>query len=185
MVTVVIAHRNESASAEIRRGLELHGVAVVGEAQDGAHAAWLALRRRPALCVLDGDMPLHDVALEEIRQAVPSVRIAVLGNPIGDRELMTAIRAGVDGYLLKSMAPEQMSATLKAIARGEASFPRTFTPCLVAEARKPVPTTLVRRIGRVPLYPARFARHFHRRRKLEMTVHEAFASTRQRMREYR
>ena len=34
MVTVVIAHRNESASAEIRRGLELHGVAVVGEAQE-------------------------------------------------------------------------------------------------------------------------------------------------------
>jgi DNA-binding NarL/FixJ family response regulator len=184
MVTVVIAHRSESVSAGIRHGLEQHGLTVVGVARDGAHAAWLALHRRPALCVLDADVPLHDVALEQIRQSAPAVRIAILGNPIADRELMAALRAGADGYVLKSTAPDRMSAALQAIARGETSFPRDFTAYLAAEARRPPHTSLLRRAARVPLYPIRFTRHYRRRRELEMTVSESLASARRRMREY-
>ncbi len=58
------------------------------------------------------------------------------------------------------------------------------TTCLAAEARRRPRTSLLRRVARVPLYPIRFARHYRRRRKLELTVSDSLASARRRMREY-
>jgi DNA-binding NarL/FixJ family response regulator len=184
-VTVVLAHRDEEVRTAIRRSLEDHGLSVLAETHDGKLAILRAEQHRPVVCLVDSSITSGAVAVEEIRQILPSVRIAVLGNSLADREVMAAIQAGADGYLLRSTAPDRVSAAVIALAHGESVLPRAFTSHLVAETRRSPSPSPVRRIGGGFRYPFRLLRHYRRRRRAQLSVGDAWASARQRMRRYR
>jgi DNA-binding NarL/FixJ family response regulator len=184
-VTVVLAYGDEEVRIAIRRALERHGVSVLAETHDAKLAILRAEQHRPVVCLLDASITSSGVAVEEIREALPSVRIAVLGNSLGTREVMAAIQAGADGYLLRSTAPDRVSAAVIALAHGESVLPRAFTSHLVAETRRSPSPSPVRRIGTGLHYPFRLLRHYRRRRRAQLSVGDSWASARQRMRRYR
>lgn len=114
--------------ALFRRGLlsllDAAGLQVVGEATDGEQAVSETARLKPDLVLLDIDMPRLSgfEALRRIRQEHPEIKIVMLTASMEGADLMRAIEAGADGYLVKNIEPREFVAKLEGLARGEAAL---------------------------------------------------------------
>jgi two-component system nitrate/nitrite response regulator NarL len=86
------------------------GIAVVGEAGTKAEALRLAAQHDPDLILLDlnlkGESGLDILAA--LKEEDPSRRVVMLTVSDAPEDLIGAIRAGADGYLLKDMEPEEL-----------------------------------------------------------------------------
>src|SRR3712207_224567 len=94
---------------------------VVAEAVDGVEAVELALRERPAICVLDVSMPRMNglQATVEIRSHAPTVAVLLLSMYDDERYLFEALQAGASGYVLKREADQALVEAVRAVGRGE------------------------------------------------------------------
>src|SRR5437588_5440657 len=117
--------------------LTQHGFAVVGQAADGEEAIGFARRLQPRLVLLDLSMPgLSGLeALPRLREAAPSCEVVVLTASGTDENLLSAIRGGAAGYLLKSEPPERIAAFLEGVANGEAALSGPIARRLVERIR--------------------------------------------------
>jgi DNA-binding NarL/FixJ family response regulator len=104
--------------------LSQQGFQVVGEAATGEEAIAAAERLDPDLVLLDLTMPGVDglTALPRIREQAPTSEVVVLTASDAEESLLTAIRSGASGYLLKTEPPEQIATFLRSVARGEAAL---------------------------------------------------------------
>jgi two-component system nitrate/nitrite response regulator NarL len=96
-------------------------IEVVGEAGNRAQALALVQRHEPDLILLDLNLKAEsglDV-LAAIKADDPSRRVVMLTVSDAAEDLMGAIRAGADGYLLKDMEPEQLLDRVRASLAGE------------------------------------------------------------------
>ncbi|MEU4624095.1 response regulator transcription factor [Actinoplanes sp. NPDC023801] len=113
-------------------------IEVAGEATDGVAGAALVRRLRPDVVLMDIRMPGGDgiTAVREIRAdpACPDVAILMLTTFDTDDEVLGAMRAGADGYLLKDTAPEPLRAAVRAAGRGEAVLSPGVTRQVMAHA---------------------------------------------------
>ena len=102
-------------------GLE-PGLEVAGEASSGEEGIALVAQRQPDLVLLDLNMKGMGgmQTLERIKADNPETRVVVLTVSDTPDDLIAAIRAGADGYLLKDMEPEDLLARIR-----EAVFGRT------------------------------------------------------------
>jgi len=110
--------------AIVRQGLkallEREGFAVVGEADDGQAAVSLARERCPDVAVLDFSMPLLnglDAALEILR-ACPRAKVILLTMHTDDHYVLSALQAGVKGYVVKTQASSDLVAAIREVLRG-------------------------------------------------------------------
>jgi DNA-binding NarL/FixJ family response regulator len=96
-------------------------LAVVAEAADGAEAVERALAEEVDLAILDVAMPRLTglQAAEELARRRPETVIVMLSMYDNEQYLLAAVRAGASGYLLKSVADEQVVAACRAVLRGE------------------------------------------------------------------
>jgi DNA-binding NarL/FixJ family response regulator len=102
---------------------------VCASAADAAEAVQGALRERPDICLLDIRMPGSGLAAAwEIAARLPRAKIVMLTVSDDDDDLFAALRAGADGYLLKTMNLRQLPDALAGVCLGEAAMP----PALVA-----------------------------------------------------
>jgi two-component system nitrate/nitrite response regulator NarL len=97
-----------------------HSLRVVGEAGDGRQGLELARRLQPDLILLDLNMRgLSGLdALKALKAADLDVRVIILTVSDHEDDVVAALRAGADGYLLKDMEPEDVLNSLKAVAQG-------------------------------------------------------------------
>ena len=109
---------------------------VVGEAVDGRDALARAKELAPDLCLLDVRMPqLTGVEVARAVRAFPSPPVVVMLSTFPDDEyLVAASRAGAGGYLLKSMPPEQIVASLRAAMNGQVILAPSMIEKLVRES---------------------------------------------------
>ena len=100
------------------------GFDVVGEAADGTEALELARSLQPDLVLLDLSMPGLDglAVLPRLRSVCSTCEVVVLTASGTEDNLLSAIRAGAAGYLLKSEPPERIVAFLHGVANGEAAL---------------------------------------------------------------
>ena len=108
----------------------------VGEASDGREAVAEAARLRPDVAVLDVRMPrLDGLAATEAILTAPGndTRVLVLTTYDADEYVYRALRAGASGFLLKSLAPEELVSALRVAARGDALIDPSVTRRLVAK----------------------------------------------------
>lgn len=97
------------------------GFVLLGEASSGAEGIELAYAHHPDMILLDlnmKDMSGIDV-LKVIKAADLDSRVIMLTVSDQQEDLVAALRAGADGYLLKDMEPEDLVAHLKEAARGQ------------------------------------------------------------------
>jgi DNA-binding NarL/FixJ family response regulator len=96
---------------------------VVGEASDGAAAVALIRRTRPDVVLMDIRMPgTGGIEATRAIRADPNCRniaVLMLTTFDTDHEILGALRAGADGYLLKDTAPELLRGAVRAVAEGE------------------------------------------------------------------
>jgi len=96
------------------------GFEVVGEASSGRDGVALAVQLQPDLVLLDLNMEGMDgvETLRNLRSAGCMARIAMLTVSDQDQDLIAALRAGADGYLLKDTEPEDLLRQLQQIVGG-------------------------------------------------------------------
>ncbi len=99
-------------------------VAVVGEACDGSEALIRCRELRPDVVVLDLTLPGMDglQVAAHLRRESPMPKILVLTARDDRATILEAIRAGVDGYLSKSVSIDQIGPAIVAVASGTQVF---------------------------------------------------------------
>jgi two-component system, NarL family, nitrate/nitrite response regulator NarL len=101
-------------------------IELIGEAAHGAAAIELARSRDPDLILLDLNLKSAAGAAESgidvltaIKDEDPSRRVVMLTVSDAPDDLIHAIRAGADGYLLKDMEPEDLLARVREALTGK------------------------------------------------------------------
>lgn len=97
-------------------------VEVVAEATDGRRGVEAVLAHRPDVALLDIRMPVLDglAAAVELRRARSTSALVVL-TTFGEADLVAkAMAVGVDGFITKSGAPQELLLALHAVADGGA-----------------------------------------------------------------
>lgn len=108
----------------IRDGLKAllarEGVEVIGEAADGQEAVRLASLLAPDVVVMDLAMPLLNGldAAQAILRAAPRMGVVLLTMHAEDHQVITALRAGVRGYVIKTQAAEDLVRAIRDVASG-------------------------------------------------------------------
>ncbi len=99
-------------------------VELAGEATSGEEAIRLAEKLQPDMILMDLQMPGGGglVAIRQIVQTSPHIRILVLTMFQDDDSVFAALRAGARGYILKDMDDEEITRAILAVGSGEAIF---------------------------------------------------------------
>lgn len=133
MIRVVLADDHHVVRAGIRALLESEpGIEVVGEDSDGLTVESLTTSLAPDVLVLDVALPgLGGLeVLRRVKRSAPRVRVIVLTMHADDGYVATALRAGANGYVLKSSPPGELIHAVRAVMRDE----RYLAPPLSAQS---------------------------------------------------
>lgn len=101
--------------------LEREGLEVVAEAANGQEAVRVAQAVNPDVAVLDLAMPVLNGldAAREIVQACSRTRVILLTMHTEEHQIVTALRAGIRGYVVKTEAAEDLAQAIREVARGQ------------------------------------------------------------------
>ncbi|HHV5163861.1 TPA: two-component system response regulator NarL [Klebsiella pneumoniae] len=112
-------------------------IQVIGEASNGAQGIELAESLDPDLILLDLNMPGMNglETLDKLREKSLSGRVVVFSVSNHEEDVVTALKRGADGYLLKDMEPEDLLKALQQAAAGEMVLSEALTPVLAASLR--------------------------------------------------
>jgi DNA-binding NarL/FixJ family response regulator len=120
-VRVVIADDHRLVLDGIRRALEADGeFEIVGETQSGTQVLPLVSRQKPDLVLLDVRMPHMDglACLDEIRRRHPEIKVVMLSASTSGDLIDAALRRGASAYVVKSVNPDDLPATLRQALEG-------------------------------------------------------------------
>jgi len=125
--------------ALVRAGLRMilssaEDLEVVGEVDDGAKAVLAVRQHRPDVVLMDIRMPDMDgiTATAAVRQLEVPPHVIVLTTFQADEQVMSALRAGAAGFLLKDTPPGEIVSAVRLIASGAAMLSPSVTRTLLA-----------------------------------------------------
>jgi DNA-binding NarL/FixJ family response regulator len=111
----------------LRQGLRLLlqaqvDIEVVGEARTGSDALQQVADLQPDVVVLDISMPGMDglEVCQRIRARYPAIQVLILTMHESEEYFLQAMRMGAAGYLVKKVAPGDLSSAVRTIASGGA-----------------------------------------------------------------
>ena len=101
--------------------LERRGIEVCAAVGDGEEGCRLAAEIEPDVILLDLRMPELDglSVLKRLAALDLDCAVVMLTTSSDERDLVTSLRSGARGYLLKDMEPEQLVDALTAVVDGE------------------------------------------------------------------
>ncbi len=118
---------------------------VLGEASNATDGIRLATELEPDLILMDLNMPeVNGIeALKRLRDLNISSRIVMFTVSDHEDDVVAALRAGADGYLLKDMEPEDMIKQLHQAAVGKMVISDRLTTLLAEALRSQKPQQAV------------------------------------------
>ena len=95
-------------------------MSLVGEASNGRDAIHQFRTHHPDITLMDLQMPEMNGldALIAIRSEFPKARIIVLTTYVGDTQILRALKAGAQAYLLKNTLHKELLETIRAVHAG-------------------------------------------------------------------
>jgi DNA-binding NarL/FixJ family response regulator len=133
LLRVLIVDDHEVLRAGTRQVLEAsNDIAVVGEADDGAAALAVIDDLDPDVVLIDVRLPDRN-GIDVCRQLTvthPSVRVVILSAYDDDGFVRAALEAGATGYLLKTMARDELVAAVRAASQGTTVLDPVLSPRL-------------------------------------------------------
>ena len=136
VLTVVLVDDHQLFS----RGLELllntdpdSRVRVLARTEDASRALELVRHHRPMVAIIDLVMPPPGglAAVEAVKRHYPDVRVLALSGNDDVSSAVDALRAGADGFLLKSSEPDELVPPLIALASGVSVVPAPVMSALL------------------------------------------------------
>jgi DNA-binding NarL/FixJ family response regulator len=117
---------------------------IVGEAADGAAALKEVKRLAPDVTLLDIRLPGESglEVLRQIRQVQPEARVLMLTSFDDEEYVLNALRAGAQGFVLKSVSDDMLVQAIHSVCRGE----RALSPQITEQ--------VVRWVTAIPTAPA-------------------------------
>jgi DNA-binding NarL/FixJ family response regulator len=108
---------------------------LVGTASNGQEAVAISRQVKPDVVLMDVHMP-QGGGVEAVRalKKDPGPRVLMLTISDKDEDLMAAIEAGADGYLLKSVDPEQLYDSIRRVAAGQGALSPEVTGLVMRAA---------------------------------------------------
>ena len=134
VVRTLIVDDHELVAGAIEATLERHpDFSVVGVAttiEDGLAAA---ARSAPALLLTDlrlgdGDVVDH---LDRFRAAVPGLQVLVMTGMVSEGTVLQVLRAGADGYIMKTRPLTELVDAARRVATGELVYPDAYVRALL------------------------------------------------------
>jgi len=107
---------------------------LVGEADDGARAVAAVREHRPDVVLMDIRMPEMDgiAATAALRRLDTPPQVIVLTTYQADDQVLSALRAGASGFLLKHTPPAEIVNAVRLVAAGEAMLSPSVTRTLLS-----------------------------------------------------
>ena len=96
-------------------------IEIAGEAGDGREAVYLVEKLTPDLVMMDLSMPRMDgmQAIREIKLRWPKTKILTLTVHKTEEYILTTLKAGADGYLLKDANYQEMMTAVRSVLAGK------------------------------------------------------------------
>ncbi|TMR21426.1 response regulator transcription factor [Nonomuraea turkmeniaca] len=134
MIRILLAEDQHVIREALATLLSLESdIEVVAAVDSGDAALAAALTHRPDVAVLDIDMPGARDGLDaagELRTRLPECRTLMLTGHGKPGHLRRALASQVDGFLLKTAPPDELTSAIRKVARGE----RVLDPSLAVTA---------------------------------------------------
>jgi DNA-binding NarL/FixJ family response regulator len=141
LIKVILADDHAVVRAGIRRFLESAAdIQVIAEAGDGATAIELIGQLQPDVAVLDIQMPKF-TGIEVSRQVRAnrwSVGVLILTSYDDDPYITAVLKAGANGYVLKTASPEEIIIAVRDVHQGKSVLDATILPKVLAQISNPV-----------------------------------------------
>lgn len=117
---VLLADDHSLVRQGLRALLEREQVTVVAEASNGWEAIRLTEELRPDVVLLDFSMPGCDgvAAVQAIRKKCPGTATIILTIHKAEHQVVSALRAGSRGYILKTQVVDDVVQAIRHVARG-------------------------------------------------------------------
>ncbi|WP_108671638.1 response regulator transcription factor [Peribacillus acanthi] len=128
MIRIVIAEDQRMLLGALGSLLSLEDdMEVVGKADNGEEAVSLVHRLKPDICIMDIEMPIKTGldAAEEIQGL--GCKVIILTTFARSGYFQRALKAGVNGYLLKDSPSEELASSIRSVMAGR----RIYAPELV------------------------------------------------------
>jgi DNA-binding NarL/FixJ family response regulator len=125
--------------ALVRAGLRIilssaEDLEVVGEVDDGARAVAAVRQHRPDVVLMDIRMSEMDgiTATAALRRLDPPPHVIVLTTFQADEQVISALRAGASGFLVKDTPPADIIDAVRLVASGDAIISPSVTRTLLS-----------------------------------------------------
>ncbi|GAB3129613.1 response regulator transcription factor [Tsukamurella serpentis] len=132
-IRVVLVDDQELVRAGLRMVLESRDIEVVGEAADGREALGVVRRVRPDVVLMDIQMPVMNgvAATGELCSGDAPPKVLVLTTFDLDEYVFHALKNGASGYLLKDGTADELAASIRHVAAGDAVVAPSTTRRLI------------------------------------------------------
>lgn len=133
-VSIVVADDHPLLRGGVVLSLQEHGgFSVMGQAGTAEEAVTAVETHLPDIALLDISMPGSGLrAAEEIARLFPTVKIVMLTVSEEDDDLLTALKLGARGYILKGVSAQDLAETLLGIAQGASYVSPTLAARVLA-----------------------------------------------------
>lgn len=136
MIKIILVDDHPLFREGIASRLNMHeGIEVIAEAENGKQLLEKLERCTPDVVMMDISMPeINGMdALEIVKEKFPSVRVIMLSMHDDKEYIVSVIRSGAEGYLLKDISGEEMIAAIHKVHSGGKYFSGEVAEILVQE----------------------------------------------------
>jgi two-component system response regulator DesR len=133
MINIVIAEDQKMLLGALAALLDLEkDMSVVGRANNGEEAVNMVHRHKPDICIMDIEMPGKSGldAAEELKVQGFDCKVIILTTFARPGYFERAVKAGVNGYLLKDSPSDELASSIRSVMAGK----RIYASELVDEA---------------------------------------------------
>ena len=136
LIRVILADDHAVVRQGIRQFLEsAPDIQIVAEAKDGEEAVALIQQFQPDVAVLDIQMPkLNGIEVaRQIRANRWPVGILILTSYDDDPFISAMLKAGANGYVLKTASPQEIICAVRDVRQGKSVLDATILPKVLAQ----------------------------------------------------